>query len=149
MNKYEQNNKSSNNGEMPNAQLRFFHNILIMLEPDNPNTHRGYNWSQISQSDIKQFKKYKSTNDTIPENEIPEGEVHFFVNGSSSIAYSFLKCLRDAFAHNYIVISNGNIINIRLNRKNGTGLRMHAKIKFKELQKIAYTLIETRTISND
>lgn len=70
--------------------------------------------------------------------KIELGSIYFKEENSKS--KNFIKNLRHAYAHNYIIVENKDFIKIALPTKNKTGIKLACYISFKDLKTIIQTI---------
>lgn len=127
--------KSKSSLESPHVQ--FFYSILLMVENDEPKRITGYNWQSLKKTIKQQITIFNDTENkkiTIPT-KIDSDTIYF--KESSSVAYNFIRCVRHAFAHNYITYnSTEDELIIKLPKKGKGELKLYCKLKYDSLKRI-------------
>lgn len=103
---------------LTNEHIKFFHEVLCMVENDNASRLNGYDWKKLKTSLNNKIHFENNTQNvriSIPNNIQADS---IYVCESDSIASKFLKYLRHAFAHNYIICDKDGNLNILLPSKN-------------------------------
>ena len=98
--------------------IKFFHEVLCMVENDNSSRLNGYDWKKLKTSLNNRIHFENNTQNvriSIPNNIQADS---IYICESDSIAAKFLKYLRHAFAHNYITCDKDGNLNILLPSKN-------------------------------
>lgn len=107
--------KRSSKNSLPQPILNYFHKILIMVENDGI-MKGSYDWRGINSLKKKLIieSDFKDRKIIIP-NKVEFGSLYF--KESNSKTWNFFIHLRHAFAHNYIIVENENIIKIAFQQK--------------------------------
>lgn len=123
---------------LPDEILRFFHEILTLVENDGNRT-KGMDWRNLKSLEDRILIESDTRNKKIQiPSRISSGSIYF--KGSEYKAFGFLKNLRHAFAHNYIEVTQDNAIRVALPNKNGKGLKLACNVSFQELKTVVATL---------
>lgn len=121
------------NNSLPVHVLQFFHKILASVENDEKKAN--YNWKNLNilRKDLIIESDTKNKKIQIP-NKIGMGSIYF--KESNSKTKNFLKNLRHAFAHNYIEVTNNNVIRIALPSKNKKYVKLACQLSFSDLEMV-------------
>lgn len=125
--------------------MALFHTVLTMVENDENNNLNGYDWRKLKLSLGKKItlfnntkKKQLSIPDIIDSNTV-------YICYSNKIAANYLKCLRHAYAHNYISYDENNKeFTIVLPSKDKTSIRLYSRVPYDMLKKIIAELIRQK-----
>lgn len=122
----------------PNHILQFFHDILTFVENDE-NKIGMRDWRKLNslKTDLTIFSDTGKSKIQIPS-KIELGSIYFKEENSKS--KNFIKNLRHAYAHNYIIVEDMDIIKIALPTKNKKGIKLACYISFKDLKTIIQTI---------
>ena len=122
----------------PNHILQFFHEILVFVENDE-NKIGMKDWRKLNslKTDLTIFSDTGKSKIQIPS-KIELGSIYFKEENSKS--KNFIKNLRHAYAHNYIIVEDRDIIKIALPTKNKKGIKLACYISFKDLKTILHTI---------
>ena len=134
--------KRKSNNSLPQPILNYFYKILTVVENDGIKKS-SYDWrgtnslkkKLIIESDLKDRK-------IIIPTKVEFGSLYF--KESNSKTWNFFIHLRHAFAHNYIVVENENIIKIALPTKDGKSLKLVCYLTFEDLKKIVSATHKTK-----
>jgi len=117
--------------------LKLFHTILVLVENDDANRLKGYDWKKLKKAIGKSVGIYNSTEQQeiyIPDC-IDKDTVYF--KEKNSVASNFIKSLRHAFAHNFVRYdATSDMIEICLPSYNKKSVRLRCLISYKKLCKI-------------
>ena len=119
------------------SHIRLFHFVLLLVENDDPNRYKGYDWAKLKKTIGKSIAIFNSTKkqDLCIPATIDEDSIYF--REKNNIAVNFLKSIRHAFAHNYIRYDEKKkMLEIYLPSYNRSYIRLHALISYKKLQRI-------------
>lgn len=103
---------------LTDEHIKFFHEVLCMVENDNASRLNGYNWKKLKTSLSNEIHFENNTQNakiSIPNNIQADS---IYISESDSIAAKFIRYLRHAFAHNYITCDKNDNLNILLPAKN-------------------------------
>lgn len=130
--------------------LKLFHTVLTMVENDENDNLNGYDWKKLKSSLGKNVTLHNNTQknklsipDIIDSNTV-------YISYSNRIAANYLKCLRHAYAHNYISYDeNNNEFTIVLPSKDKTSIRLYSRMSHDMLNKIISELISQKQKSKN
>lgn len=138
--------KRTTNNNLSIDHIKFFYSVVLLVENDDVDRAKGYDWGHVKRT-LK--PKIAIVNDTrknkieIPEN-ISDNSIYF--RECDSVAWSFLKHLRHAFAHNYISYDESScILTVKMPNYNRSSIKLYCKITFDNLMKVVNELKKKRT----
>ena len=118
----------------PNHILQFFHAILVEVENDKKSkTYSDWRNLSILKSRLTIISDTKKNKFQIPS-QIEFGSIYFKEENSKS--KNFLKNIRHAFAHNYILIEENDVIKIALPAKNKKSIKLACYLSFSDFQNV-------------
>lgn len=120
--------------------LQLFHSILTIVENDEVVNFNNWNdcVKSLKNEGINMFYDTKRKEVIIPNN-ILQGNVYF--KERDYRPFRFMKCIRDAYSHNYITFEDKNLhINLPSKRKNS--IKLALVLSLGQLQKVVDVLIK-------
>lgn len=128
---------------LSDKMLRALHEVLLSVENDEGQS-QGFCWSEIrnlrNEGVIVESNTKKSLI-TIPDNPVNES---IYFRCSNSKGKCFIKSLRDAFAHNYIVEGSDGYVNIKLplRGKGAKGIKLACRLSNKRFIELVSMIIK-------
>ena len=119
------------------SHIRLFHSVLLLVENDDPNKYKGYDWGKLKRAIGKSIIIQNNTKQNIISIPDTLNDNSIYFKESNNIAANFIKSLRHAFAHNYVrYVDEKDMIEICLPTYDKKSIRLRSLISFRNLKKI-------------